>query len=45
MMIAANRAMGPLPPTASAMTRQLATGSRKGDALAAALEGRAFLRN
>ncbi|MEJ2434842.1 MAG: hypothetical protein P8Y53_17395, partial [Pseudolabrys sp.] len=43
MMDKASRAMGPLPPTVSSVERRQ-TGE-KGDALAAALEGRAFERN
>jgi penicillin-binding protein 1A len=43
MMDDANRALGPLPPTAAAEQERQA--AKKGDALAAALEGRAFERN
>ena len=43
MMDAANRAMGPLPEAASADKKKQA--ARQGDALASALEGRAFDRN
>jgi hypothetical protein len=39
----ANRALGPLPATVSTEPQKRA--SRKGDALAADLEGRAFERN
>ena len=43
MMDDANRAMGPLPEAVSADKQKQA--ARKGDALASALEGRAFERN
>jgi len=43
MMDDANRALGPLPPTVSSVGERHA--SRKGDALAADLEGRSFERN
>jgi penicillin-binding protein 1A len=42
MMDDANRAMGPLPPTASSEKKKQVTAPQKGDALTAALEGRAF---
>jgi penicillin-binding protein 1A len=44
MMDAANRAMGPLPRTAS-IDIESPDGSKRGDALAVDLEGRAFMRN
>ena len=43
MMDDANRALAPLPPSVSAESQQQA--SKKGDALAGDLEGRAFERN
>jgi hypothetical protein len=43
MMDDANRAMGPLPAAVSADQKKQA--ARNGDALASALEGRAFERN
>ena len=44
MMDDANRALGPLPTVSAGKERQAQAG-RKGDALAADLEGRAFERN
>ncbi len=44
MMDEANRALGPLPSTAS-IRKQQAAAPNAGDALASALEGRAFERN
>ncbi len=43
MMDSANRALGPAPPTAATELEQQA--AKRGDALASALEGRAFERN
>jgi penicillin-binding protein 1A len=45
MMDEANRALGPPPSTVSAKKERQAQASKKGDALAADLEGRAFERN
>jgi penicillin-binding protein 1A len=45
MMDDANRALGPPPSTVSAKKERQAQASKKGDALAADLEGRAFERN
>jgi penicillin-binding protein 1A len=45
MLDDANRALGPPPPTVSAKKERQAQAGKKGDALAADLEGRAFERN
>jgi penicillin-binding protein 1A len=45
MMDDANRALGPVPPTATTEKKKQATAPEKPDALASALEGKAFGRN